>query len=214
VRVAFALVSLLVVVPTAAAEPAPPPAGPADDAPAPVASVRPLPPLEVAPLDHDMQFGIAVLPGTGYRVIVPYGDNINCGALDKRVCTHRLPFFLDAQLSFGFARHWDALVDLRFGVEQDFTQTHQFAAAPGFRYWIDPELPAKFFATIQLAVDATNQQNPAVKNTDLAFRNANGLMVEVMRNFGVYLQFGETIGFRRWMRFEIDGGFGLQARFP
>ena len=39
-------------------------------------------------------------------------------------------------------------------------------------------------------------------------------MFEVMRNFGVYVQFGETIGFVRWLRFEIDVGIGVQARFP
>jgi hypothetical protein len=35
-----------------------------------------------------------------------------------------------------------------------------------------------------------------------------------MRNLGFYLQFGETLGFRRWLRFEIDGGVGVQARIP
>jgi hypothetical protein len=29
-----------------------------------------------------------------------------------------------------------------------------------------------------------------------------------------YLQFGETIGFVRWLRFDIDGGVGVQARLP
>jgi hypothetical protein len=105
-------------------------------------------------------------------------------------------------------------VDLRFGLEQDFTQTRQFAVAPGFRYWVDPELYTKFFATIQMAIDTTDQQTTAVKNNDFGVRNANGFMYEVMRNFGVYIQFGETIGFRRWLRFEIDGGVGVQARFP
>jgi hypothetical protein len=44
--------------------------------------------------------------------------------------------------------------------------------------------------------------------------NANGFMFEVMRNLGFYIQFGETLGFVRWLRFEIDAGLGVQARIP
>jgi hypothetical protein len=39
-------------------------------------------------------------------------------------------------------------------------------------------------------------------------------MFEVMRDLGVYAQFSDTVGFVRWLRFEIDVGAGLQARFP
>ena len=60
---------------------------------------------------------------------------------------------VDAQASFGFARRWDVIVDLRFGVEADFSQSHQFAVAPGVRYWMDADRPAKFFATIQGVYD-------------------------------------------------------------
>jgi hypothetical protein len=201
---------------------APPPAAPAaaaaGDAAAPDATMREFPSLKRPSLVHAAQIGIALLPGTGYRGIFPYKSDELCekpdGNVVHRVCTGRLPFFLDAQLSFGFAQHWDAIVDLRFGIEQDFTQTHQFAVAPGFRYWVDPELHTKFFATIQMAIDTTDQQQPGVQNNDFAVRNENGFMYDVMRNIGVYLQFGETIGFRRWLRFEIDGGLGVQARFP
>jgi hypothetical protein len=189
------------------------PADPAAAAAEPEVAAKEFPPLERPSLVHSPQFGIALLPGTGYRVIFPYKDTANCGQQGKQVCTGRLPFFLDGQLSFGFAQHWDVLIDLRFGIEQDFTRSHQFAVAPGFRYWVDPELHTKFFATIQAAIDTT-QQNPSVASNDFAVRNENGFMYDVMRNFGLYLQFGETIGFRRWLRFEIDGGAGVQARFP
>ena len=53
-----------------------------------------------------------------------------------------------------------------------------------------------------------------MKDYDFGVRNANGVMLEVMRNLGFYLQFGETVGFVRWLRFEVDGGIGVQARFP
>jgi len=204
----------------AAAAPAdaPPAETPPPTAPRAVAK-KTFPRLKPPTMVHYQQFGIALLPGTGYRAIFPYqnqnGVMINCGQPNKTVCTGRLPTFLDVQPSFGFADHWDVLLDLRFGLEQDFTTTHEFAVAPGVRYWVDPEENAKFFATLQVAYDVTTQNVAGLKhNDDVALRNANGFMFEVMRNFGVYVQFGETIGFVRWLRFEIDAGLGVQARLP
>jgi hypothetical protein len=184
---------------------APPPATP----PAP----KRFPRLQQPSLVHLDQFGLSVMPGSGYRIIAPYQDMVACGQ-NKRVCTGWLPFFIDVQPSFGLSRHWDALVDLRFGVVADFSHSHQFAVAPGFRYWVDPDLEAKFFATFQGVYDVNPQHDPATKDYDVGVRNANGFMFEVMRNLGFYLQFGETVGFVRWLRFEIDGGIGVQARFP
>ena len=106
------------------------------------------------------------------------------------------------------------LVDLRFGILSDFTHSHEFAVAPGVRYWVDPDQSVKFYATMQGVYDATAQDNPLVRGNDFGVRNANGFMFEVMRNLGFYVQFGETIGFARWLRFEIDGGVGVQARMP
>jgi hypothetical protein len=207
----------------AAAAPAEPAAPAAAVAPAPTAfdaptvSGRPpksFPKLRQASLLHKYQLGISVMPGIGFRGIFPYKENIPCGQQGKRVCTGLLPFFLDAQTSFGVAQHWDLLVDLRFGIATDFTTSHQFAVAPGFRYWVDPELAVKFYATVQGVFDATAQHYSMVNNKDFGIRNANGMMFEVMPNFGFFIQFGETVGFVRWMRFEIDGGAGIQARIP
>ncbi len=182
--------------------------------PAPPPVPKRFPRLQQPSLVHLDQFGLAVLPGSGYRIIAPYQDMVPCGQQNKRVCTGWLPFFIDVQPSFGLGRHWDLLVDLRFGVVADFSQSHDFAVAPGFRYWVDPELDLKFFATFQGVYDVNPQHDPGTKDYDLGVRNANGVMFEVMRNLGFYLQFGETLGFVRWLRFEVDGGLGVQARFP
>jgi hypothetical protein len=198
-------------------------AAPADDAPSggeaaeapPAAKLKSFPKLKQPPLNHDMQFGIAVFSGSGYRGIFPYQENIYCGQLGKRVCATRVPVYLDVQPSFGFAQHWDVLVDLRFGLEQDVvSETHDLSVAAGFRYWVDPDLPAKFYATLQGSLDATAEHVDALKKTDVAFRNANGFMFEVMRNLGFFAQFGETIGFVRWLELEIDLSLGVQARLP
>ena len=204
--------------PPVATAPAVVPAPPVATAPVVVPAPKRFPRLAPPTMSHLLQFGIALLPGTGYRAIFPYQQEAvmtTCGQGIKSVCTSRLPTFLDVQPSFGFGTHWDLLVDLRFGLSQDFTGTHQFAVAPGVRYWVDPQEHAKFFATIQAAWDTTAEHDPMLThNDDIALRNSNGFMYEVMRNFGVYVQFGETIGFLRWLSFEIDGGLGVQARLP
>jgi hypothetical protein len=204
--------------PAPAADSGPPPAPSAEPPPSVTRPPKQFPKLRQASLLHKYQLGIAMMPGIGYRGIFPYGgaadQMVNCGQQGKRVCTGLLPFFLDVQPSFGFAEHWDILVDMRFGIGTDFTTSHQFAVAPGVRYWVDPELGFKFYATIQGVFDATAQHNPLVKDNDVGIRNANGFMFEVMRNLGFYIQFGETLGFVRWLRFEIDGGVGVQARIP
>ena len=190
----------------------PPPAA-SDEASAPDPKKR-FPRIQPPSLLHKDQFGVSLMPGSGYRIIAPYKDGIPCGQQANRVCTGWLPFFIDVQPSFGFARRWDVIVDLRFGVAADFNGSHQFAVAPGVRYWVDADLPTKFFATIQGVYDLNPQHTPGVKDYDFGVRNANGFMLEVMRNLGFYLQFGETLGLVRWLRFEVDGGVGVQARFP
>jgi hypothetical protein len=203
--------------PAAVAPPAPADsAGPATKAGGPTLAAQPrrFAPLRQASLLHKYQLGIALLPGVGFRGIAPYDDGVNCGQQAKRVCTGMLPFFLDVQPSFGITERWDILIDLRFGIDTDFTRTRQFAIAPGFRYWVDAELPFKFFATIQGVFDATAQRSALVQDNDFGVRNSNGFMFDLMPNLGVYVQFGETLGFRRWLRFEIDGGVGVQARIP
>jgi hypothetical protein len=194
------------------------------DAPAsrPTETASATPPRMVASLSHDLQFGLALLMGDGYRGIFPYDKDIACGdakSNDNRVCTNRAPAFLDLQPSFGLSDRWDFLADLRFGLTKDFNTYHQFYVMPGFRYWLDPQSQVKFFSTLQLAYDRSKQNNPpnaphVISDNDLGFRNSNGLMVEVMRNFGVYFQFGETVGFYRWLSFMADAGIGVQARVP
>ena len=170
-------------------------------------------------LSHDMQFGLAVMPGDGYRVVVPYTHDVtDCGdrtQMSAHVCGSRAPMFLDLQPSFGIEKSWDLVVDLRFGLEKDYNTFRPFFVMPGFRYWLESETHVKFFTTMQFVYDGTQQQ-ATTKHTrsDFGARNSNGLMIEVMRNLGVYFQFGETIGFVRWLSFTVDGGIGVQARMP
>ncbi|MGD0835969.1 MAG: hypothetical protein ABSB49_04900 [Polyangia bacterium] len=172
---------------------------------------------------HWLQTGLSAMPGTGYRMIVRYNDNQSCadssGVANKPVCARRLPTFLDFSLSFGVMARLDAMVDLRYGLEADpatfDSNRHQFAIAPGLRFWLDRDLALKFYTTLQLVYDyETYYPSTNTPNSDFGFRNANGLMYDVMRNVGLFAQFGETLGFVRWFRVDVDLGLGAQLRLP
>jgi hypothetical protein len=171
-----------------------------------------------AQIDHARQFGLSIMPGTGYRLIVPYKELVSCGSSSgnqmQRVCAHVVPFFLETQLSFGIYSRLDFVVDLRFGIQKDPAThgNHQFALAPGFRYWLDQGVRLKFYATGQAVYDYTGYTN--VAKSDFAIRNADGIMFDAIRNVGFFFQVGWTMGFVRWFRMELDTGLGVQVRFP
>jgi hypothetical protein len=174
-------------------------------------------PFKLGPLHHRHQTGLSLMPGLGYRIIVPYKDEVKCTDssrdASKRVCTAGVPLFLDLQLSFGITERLDVITDLRFGLVKDINQQRQFAIAPGIRVWLDPELNVKFYTTVQGVYDHGDYE-PVVPNSDFGLRNSNGLMYDLIRNVGLYIQVGETVGFRRWFRIELDVGLGVQVRFP
>jgi hypothetical protein len=171
--------------------------------------------------NHRLQTGLSIMPGSGYRLIVRYRDSQSChdpsGIESKPICSRRLPTFMDVQLAFGALARMDVIVDLRFGLEKDpaASDSHQFAVAPGFRFWLDQEIAFKFYSTLQFVYDYTyfrpGTDTPA---SDYGLRNANGLMYDPIRNVGFYVQFGESIGVRRWFRIDLDVGLGAQLRFP
>ena len=170
--------------------------------------------------NHKYQTGLSIMPGSGYRLIVPYKDGQFCGDSSgiqaKRVCAHSVPFFLDFQLSFGVAARADIIADIRFGLQSDSTVKggHQFALAPGLRFWLDQDVALKFYTTLQFVFDYMDYLNTGPRNSDYGVRNANALMYDPIRNAGFYVQFGETIGVARWFRIDLDVGLGAQIRFP
>ena len=174
-----------------------------------------------AQVNHKFQTGLSIMPGLGYRLIVPYKENQFCGDSSgqggKRVCAHTVPVFLDFQLAFGVAARADIIADIRFGLQSDpaVPGNHQFVLAPGIRFWLDQEVALKFYTTLQFLYDYTDFSNsPGIRSSDFGVRNANGLMYDPIRNVGFFVQFGESIGFARWFRIDLDVGLGAQIRFP
>jgi hypothetical protein len=172
--------------------------------------------------NHKFQTGLSIMPGSGYRLIVPYKEHQFCGDSSgvsaKRVCAHSVPIFLDFQLSFGVAARADLIADIRFGLQSDpaVSRNHQFALAPGLRFWLDQDVALKFYTTLQFVYDYTDfsSAGSGISSSDYGVRNANGLMYDPIRNVGFFVQFGETIGFARWFRVDLDIGLGAQIRFP
>jgi hypothetical protein len=170
--------------------------------------------------NHKYQTGLSIMPGSGYRLIVPYQEGQNCGdssgIQSKRVCAHSVPFFLDFQLSFGVAARADIIADIRFGLQSDPTIAggHQFALAPGLRFWLDQDVTLKFYTTLQFLFDYMDYKNTGARNSDYGVRNSSGLMFDPIRNVGFFIQFGESIGFARWFSIDLDVGLGAQIRFP
>jgi len=179
--------------------------------------------------DHKGQVGLHAQFGTGYRVLFPYEatPKVYCGQTDdnspdpREVCTGRSPFFTEIGLSYGVTSGLEVLADIRLGLEKDFeplvggSPPRAFVLAPGAKIYIDDEGSTKFFSTLQAAFDFTDfGSSGADASTDFAIRNVNGLQIDLHKAFGVYFHFGETIGFVRWLRFELDAGIGIQGRYP
>jgi hypothetical protein len=186
-------------------------------------------PTEATPLfggpaqaNHRLQTGLSIMPGSGYRLIVRYKEGQYCGdhsgLAKKPVCANYVPFFLDFQLAFGVVARADIILDLRFGLQSDPAtlafNSHQFAVAPGLRFWLDQDIGFKFYTTLQFVYDRTDFRDSGVNSNDVGVRNANGFMWDPIRNVGFFVQFGETMGFMRWFRIDLDIGLGAQIRFP
>lgn len=167
-------------------------------------------------ISHAGQVGVHLALGTGYRVVAPYDDEY-CGAVDE-VCLGRSPVSLDLGLAYGVNSKLEVLFEMRIGLERDFGATPDAdgprlrSYAPGVKVYINDVGVTKFFSTLQLVIDTTGfEQNP---ETDYAIKQTNGLQLDVHETVGLFFFFGEVVGWDRWLRFEMEGGIGLQARFP
>ncbi len=171
---------------------------------------------------HKGQFGIYSQIGAGYRAIFRYDTNDYCGEANKSVCTGFAPPWIELGVSYAPTNSIELITDVRFGLGDDFrpdTATakapHELVIAPGIKVFVDDSGSVKWFTTFQVALDFTDYSvDNVAASTDVGFRNVNGVLIDLHRTFGFYVHVGETIGFVRWLRFEMDGGIGLQARFP
>jgi hypothetical protein len=171
---------------------------------------------------HKHQIGLHLQGGVGYAGVFPY-DGEFCGELDdegmNKNCLGRSPWGLDIGLSYGLTRRLEIIAETRLGLERDVGPVpgdddgpHSVAIAPGIKGYIADIGPTHIFMTLQLVVDFTSYDQ--VDDTDIGGRNANGVQIDLSDNFGIYAFVGEQLTARRWLRFEVEGGFGAQVRIP
>lgn len=217
--------------PTSNEEPQTPP--PAEEAPA-----RPEPAPEPAPskledFRHRNQVSIRAAFGKGYRLVFAYGEHERCGkdpdapdGLDDTPCYQGAPAYADLDLSFGVTDGLELSALVRLGLEAEFTGLGYDPAAPataleetrpltlgfGIRAYADAPARVKVFLGARLLYDLTKAG--AEEKNDFAVRAEPGLQIEIVRYVAFFIQANATIGFLRWLRFEVDGGGGIQLRIP
>jgi hypothetical protein len=172
--------------------------------------------------NHKNQIGVYAQFGIGYGLFARYHMTDYCGQQDKALCTNLNPPFAEVGVSFGISRRIELITDFRFGLSGYFVpegstakEPAAFVIAPGLKFYLDDNGSLKWFTTIQLAIDKTDFSASGPQDaTDFGIRNVNGLLIDLHRTFGIYFYMGDTMEFVRWWSFELDGGIGLQARFP
>lgn len=179
-------------------------------------------------LSHKGQFEGSVRLGLGMRAIATYDNRDYCGDVDPQgqfgfasVCTGRAPFSLDLEFGYGVARRVDLIAELRVGLESDFGAApssggpRMLHLSPGARFFFSEGSRSKLFTTAQIVLDFAGYEDAggAGRGTDFGIRNLSGLWFDLARAYGVYVYVGETATFARWMRFELEGGIGVQGRY-
>jgi hypothetical protein len=172
--------------------------------------------------NHKGQLGLYAQFGMGYGLIARYDMSDFCGQDGKAVCTNTVPPFVELGLSIGVSRRVELITDLRLGLAGYFVpegstakEPAAFVIAPGVKIYLDDKGSLKWFFTVQLAIDRTDfSASGPQDSTDFGVRNAFGLLLDLHRTFGIYFFLGDTMELVRWWSFEMDGGIGLQVRFP
>jgi hypothetical protein len=173
--------------------------------------------------DHYHQFAIGLQIPTGVRAIITYdkefcGDRGDNGSANAEACIDRIPFSLDFELAYGIKANLELLLELKLGLERDFGTTstssgpRMFQWAPGAKFYFAEGGKSKLFSTAQLAFDHTGYSQ--ADKTDFFLRNVNGLQLDLDPSYGLYFFVGEEVAFRRWFDISVEGGVGIQGRYP
>ena len=177
---------------------------------------------------HEHQVGLGLQLAVGMRAINPY-DNVFCGAVgdngnsNQAYCLARVPMTLDFELTYGLKPSLEALLELRIGVERDFGTTsasgagpHVHQWSPGARFFFAESGRAKFFSTAQAVFDTSDYQDTGGNDRgfDIGLRNVNGFWFDPQKSYGLYVFFGEEVGFKRWLSATLEAGIGFQGRYP
>jgi hypothetical protein len=164
-----------------------------------------------------MQGEIRVGVTEGYSLAIRYQDGDSCNSSGSTFCNGRAPVMLDFAGGFGVLDWLEIEARFRMGVEpvSGISVSHDAGAAlplqvgAGIRAYGSDSSRLKFGFGIAALVDFT-----AGQRLDVVARLDEGLHYEASRYFAFYLQVGESLQPVRSLMFSLDGGIGLQGRFP
>jgi hypothetical protein len=169
---------------------------------------------------HRLQGGLAFLLGTGYAFEIAYGGD-NCYSeddADASVCNRQAPFFFDFIGSFGVTDGLEVLLEYRLGlinqsvVADDgvsIATSRPMAFGFGIRYYVSSLSRFKFNIGAIIDIDFTKSLK-----TDVYIRPIFGLQIEIVRWVGFFIQASVNMSFIRVFGITLEGGGGLQFRFP
>lgn len=163
-----------------------------------------------------MQGEVRVGINEGYTFAIRYGSGDACDSIGRTFCHGRAPVMMDFAAGFGVAEWLEIEARFRLGVESVFGVEPTSAgrglpmqAGVGIRGYSGEANRLKFAVGVAVLADFTANQG-----TDVVARIDENLHFDVVRQFGFYFQLGETIQPLRAFTFSLDGGLGVQGRFP
>jgi hypothetical protein len=166
---------------------------------------------------HQGQVGLGIAVGTGYRGIFRDADEY-CGKTGEDLCLARSPLHMDLSLGYRVLEKLELYGELRIGLERDFGENANSEGARtraysmGAKVYFKDEGTAKFWSSLAFTIDTTHY--PQKPENDYGVRLRNAFQFDPHRTVGVFFYFGPIFAWQRWLRFEVEGGLGLQARFP
>ncbi len=182
------------------------------------------PPIQKKNLSHRLQVSVDIAVGVGAAFMVTYEDTTWCGQDDPApdndsFCTGLAPVYMDFGLGFSILDSLDIVADFRLGVMDDMVGNRPLMVMPGLRVWIDPKLPFKIGLALQMVIDLTKQDQatnlpPNGQNMDLGFRFYAQFQYDFLRYIGLFGRIGLLGTFQKWIGFNLEAQFGVQARFP
>lgn len=166
-------------------------------------------------MSHENQVGIRFGIAAPYVFAVKYDDGPLCDRGGETFCRRRGAIGLDVDLGFGIGESVEASIGARLSIEDD----EAARAAPrvfslGLRAYTNPTAAVKIYLGGRAILDVTDSDVDAWDTIDVGIRGEFGLIIDVVRYLGLYVQVGETLQFLRSFAFITDGSAGIQVRFP
>jgi hypothetical protein len=129
---------------------------------------------------------------------------------------------MDFGLGFSVLDALEILAEFRLGLMKDTVGNRPLILMPGLRLWIDPKEPFKIGLALQVVIDLTKQDAPEQqanlppngRKLDLGARFYAQFQYDFLRYIGIFGRIGLVSTFKKWIGFNLEAHFGVQARFP